>query len=289
MRKYLFLIAISFFINDFSFAQERYTVNGESLELTIEAKGAIDLLWTITNKKYRYFVKKKGEITELLNTKAGKKFQEEYKTALKTLTADKNLDLKNVDLTLSSLRRFINDYNLATDTNYSPIKEGAKLRTQLLIFGGITNNVFVTNPDNVTTPFIGAEIELFTQNKLPNHAVYFNIRHVFEQDDFDYTETQLALGYRYRFINKSKFNIYGNVSFITYSYVDTTIQLGDTVLTERLTDGSIDIPFIFGLGADIKLSSKTFITLTYNEIFALFEENSNNFPIDFAVGIKFIL
>lgn len=289
MKNHTFLTAFILFITVFCSAQERYTVKGESLELTTEAKGSIELLWTITNKQYRYFIKKEDVITELLNIKVDKQYNEEYKTTLKALTSDKQLNIKNINLTLSSLRRFVNDYNLATDANYTPIKEETKLRAQLLVFGGITNNVFVTNPDNVTSPFFGAEIELFTPNKAPNHAAYFNLRYVAEQDDFDYSEIQLALGYRYRFINKSKFNIYGNLSFLTYSYVETTIQLEDSMVTRSLSDGDIDFPFIFGLGADIKLTSKIVITLAYNEIFALFEENSNNFPIDFALGIKFIL
>lgn len=290
MKKHIILIVFAVFSISFLSSQEYYTINGKSLELKTEAKGTIDLLWNIIDRQYRYFVRKNGVITELTNTKGNtKKFKEEYKTVLQQLSSDQNLDVSKVNFTLTSLRRFINKYNLATNTSYSAIRNDTKLKTQLLLFGGITNNVFVVNPGNVVTPFFGAEIELFTENRFSNHAAFFNARHVFEQDNFDYSETQLALGYRYRFINTSKFNVYGNVSFLTYSYVDTTVELEENMFTERLTDGDIDFPFIIGLGADIKLSSKSFITLAYNEIFALFEESSNNFPVDFAIGIKFIL
>ncbi|AXT21148.1 hypothetical protein D7030_09130 [Flavobacteriaceae bacterium AU392] len=290
MKKHIILIVFAVFSISFLSSQEYYTVNGKSLELKTEAKGTIDLLWNIIDRQYRYFVRKNDIITELTNTKGNtKKFKEEYKVVLQQLSSDQNLDISKVNFTLTSLRRFINKYNLATNTSYSAIRNDTKLKTQLLLFGGITNNVFVVNPSNVVTPFFGAEIELFTENRFSNHAAFFNVRHVFEQDDFDYSETQLALGYRYRFINTSKFNIYGNVNFLTYSYVDTTVQLEENMFTERLSDGNIDFPFIIGLGADIKLSSKSFITLAYNEIFALFEESSDNFPIDFAIGIKFAL
>ena len=290
MKKHIILIVFAVFSISFLSSQERYIINGKSLELKTEAKGTIDLLWNIIDRQYRYFVRKDDVITELINTKGStKKFKEEYKTVLQQLSSDQNLDVSEINLTLTSLRRFINKYNLADNANYSAIRNDTKLKTQLLLFGGITNNVFVTNPSNVVTPFFGAEIELFTENRFSNHAVFFNVRHVLEQDNFDYSETQLALGYRYRFINTSRFNIYGNVNFLTYSYVDTTIQLEENMFTERLSDGDIDFPFIIGLGADIKLSSKSFITIAYNEIFALFDESSDNFPVDFAIGIKFVL
>jgi hypothetical protein len=50
-----------------------------------------------------------------------------------------------------------------------------------------------------------------------------------------------------------------------------------------------EVPLAFGVGADIKLSKTSFLSLTYNELFALLLENEGNFSTSFAVGYKFIL
>ncbi|MCB0425796.1 MAG: hypothetical protein KDD16_00545, partial [Mangrovimonas sp.] len=106
-------------------------------------------------------------------------------------------------------------------------------------------------------------------------------------------ETQLAIGYRYRFINKPKFNIYGNLKIVTYSFTNFEVTYEDTdnpgtFITEDKSGSTFEAPFIFGLGADIKLG-KGYITLAYQEIVALFLDMHGNFPIDFAVGYKFNL
>ena len=41
--------------------------------------------------------------------------------------------------------------------------------------------------------------------------------------------------------------------------------------------------------SDIKVTKNGYITLAYNNLFALFLENEGHFPIDFAVGYKFNL
>ena len=81
---------------------------------------------------------------------------------------------------------------------------------------------------------------------------------------------------RFRFVNQSTFNVYANVKFATYTFSNT--------LGEDSSD--FDVPFIFGLGSDIKIGKNGFITLAYNELFAIFIDNGGNFPIDFAVGYK---
>ena len=50
-----------------------------------------------------------------------------------------------------------------------------------------------------------------------------------------------------------------------------------------------EVPLAFGVGADIKLSKTSFLSITYNELFALLLENEGNFSSSFAVGYKFIL
>ena len=65
MKKFLLLILLCFTFQ-FNYSQESYTINGETLELKTEIEGQIDLLWTIINREYRYFVRTdNGAITEL--------------------------------------------------------------------------------------------------------------------------------------------------------------------------------------------------------------------------------
>lgn len=67
---FLFLMNMSF-----GYAQQTYTVKGESLELKTEVEGNLDLLWTIKDCKYRFFVKTKdGTLTELKNNKQSDNF-----------------------------------------------------------------------------------------------------------------------------------------------------------------------------------------------------------------------
>ncbi|MFD2551153.1 hypothetical protein ACFSQP_04930 [Bizionia sediminis] len=275
-----------------SVAQETYKVNNETITLTTAISGNLDLLWTIDEKKYRYFVRTEdGHIQELKNTKNAetKKYQEEYKTLLHNLTADYGVPTNKVKLTLSSLKLFFNTYNATTNLNYD-FEARAKLQSRLGIFGGITNQPLVANPNNAGVPFFGLDFEFFETNKLPKHALFFHIRHALEVQDFKYTATQMAIGYRYRFINKERFNVYGNLKLVTYNF-------GSSTLTSSLPNGStykesfsnIDVPFIMGLGADFKITKNGYITVAYHDIYALFTDNSNNFPMDYAMGFKWNL
>jgi hypothetical protein len=72
----------------------------------------------------------------------------------------------------------------------------------------------------------------------------------------------------------------------TYTFSKETIYITDTT-NEVFKESSFQIPCSFGLGADIKISNGSFITLAYNNLFAIFVNNSNNFPVDFALGLKF--
>ena len=279
MKKILilvFLIAIS----HTSFAQETYTINDETLVLKTEVEGDLDLFWNTIDGAFRYFVRNNdGDIQELKNTKDSESnaFLEEYKTVLNTLTGN-SISADKVNLTLSSLKTFFEAYNVSKNINYQ-VSERVKLQSRISVFGGLTNNPLVINPDNKTTPFFGLEYEILEANKLPMHAGFFSIRHALEHKDFKYSATQLALGYRFRFINKSAFNIYANVKFATYTFSDSPAR----------NISAFDVPFIFGLGSDIKIGENSFITLAYNELFSLFIGDGGNFPIDFAIGYKMSL
>lgn len=46
---------------------------------------------------------------------------------------------------------------------------------------------------------------------------------------------------------------------------------------------------MFGLGADIRIAEGHFITIGYNELFALLIDNQGYFPVDLAIGYRFNL
>lgn len=271
-----------------NYSQQTYNVNGESLELKTEVDGKLDLLWNTIDGKYRYFVKSEdGTITELKNTKNDNNdYQEEYKSTLRNLTNGMPTD--NLKLTLYSLKSYIDSYNASVDSNYTSTSTESSVQFRLGFSGGITNNPFVGNPDNAKTPMIGAELEIFEANSLPRHSGFLQARHAFESDDFKYSTTELALGYRFRFINKETFSIYGQVKLTTINFSDFTF-LDENDMEVDSNETSFDIPFIFGIGSDIKVGNNSYITIIYGELFAAFLDNQGNFSTDIAVGYKFNL
>lgn len=284
----LFCLVLSF---AFSEAQETYTVDGETLELKTEVNGKLDLLWNIIDGKYRYFVKTENEtIIELKNTKKDGKFQQEYKTLLDELT-NESMSTKRLNLTLFSLKEFIDTHNSNSDSNYQTTAVRNKLQFRIGVFGGITNSPFITNPDNLTTPQFGGELEVLDVNQISRHAIFLQAKHVVEHDDLQYSTTELALGYRFRVINKASFSLYGNVKFATVNFSNATVvtNVEDVITTEEISQTAFDVPFIFGVGADIRLTENSYITLAYNELFALLLDNQGNFSQDFAIGYKFNL
>lgn len=161
MKKQFFIIFISFFCFSIS-AQDQYTVDGASYELKTEITGTLDLLWNIINREYRYFVRKNNSITELVNTRGeDRRFQEEYKMTLSTLTKDKNLDTSKLKLTLYDLTEFINTYNALVDPDYEFDSNKAVIEARLTVFGGLTNSPFINNPDNTNQAMFGLELEVF--------------------------------------------------------------------------------------------------------------------------------
>lgn len=290
MKKIIFLLLFFFFCISIS-AQKQYTINGETYELKTEVNGTIDLLWNIINREYRYFVKKNGSIIELVNTKENtKKFNEEYKKILNTLTKGSGLNTNKVKLTLYSLRDFINKYNALQDPNYI-VNKDAKVQSMLLIFGGITNSPFIINTNNTNNLLLGAEIEVFEKTNLPRHSIYFQFQHRFKSDAFNYSQTQFGIGYRFKLIKKKTFSFYTNILVSTYSFNKQTISFLELdVLTEQeISENGFNAPFIFGVGADFRVTNESYITLTYNEIFALFLNNLGNFSTNISLGYKFNL
>lgn len=287
------IICVLCFILGASFlqAQETYTINGETFELKTEVDGKLDLLWNIVDGEYRYFVRTEDNtITELKNTKVERKYQEEYKTLLSELT-NNSLSTKRLNLTLFSLKEFIDTYNISADSNYETNVSRSKFQFRIGVFGGMTNSPFITNPNNEKTPLFGAEFEVVEAERISRHAVFMQLKHVLEQEDIKYSTTELSLGYRFRFINKETFSLYANMKFATLNFSNATVITDNNgvITTQEFNETAFDVPFIFGVGADINVSKNSFITLAYNELFALLIDNKGNFSTDFSIGYKFNL
>lgn len=289
MKKIVFFLALCFFTFN-AVAQQQYTVLGETYNLKSEISGTLELLWNIIDGKYRYFVKKENAIVELTNTKGpDNRFQEEYKVILDGITPDANLPTDKLKLTLYSLRNFIYDYNVSVDPNYTETSKAAGVESRILFFGGLTNSPFIENTDNISNLILGGEIEVFEAQNLPKHALYLNLRYVLSHANFNYTSTRFTIGYRFRFINNNAFSLYANVDLANYSFTKSTITYTnevDQLVTDEVKNDGFDAPFIFGLGADIKISDQSFITLSYNELFALLLDTHDNFSTSFAIGYK---
>jgi hypothetical protein len=290
MKNYILSFALCF-ITFYCASQQTYTVNGNSYELHTEVSGTIDLLWNIMDGNYRYFIKKDDTIVELTNTKDdNNNYKEEYKAILESITPEAAVSASKVKLTLESLRAYIETYNASVDSNYT-ISTKAKLLTRFSVFGGVTNSPFVNNPDNTSNPIIGLEFEFSEAVKFPKHSIYFQGKQVIGSDRFDYSASKIIVGYRFRFINKETFNIYTSLDVAEYVYTRALVTfVGDDFIDERIVkENGFEAPLAFGLGADIKLSDTSFLSITYNELFALLIENDGRFSTSFAIGYKFIL
>lgn len=290
MKRILFLLGVLISFSNVC-AQETYTINNETIMLKTEIEGELDLLWNIVSNQYRYFVRTtSGEILELKNTKDdNNKFQEEYKQVLKELT-NNTIETKKLNLTLVDLRQFLNTYNKSVDSSFVAEKFKKKLQTRVAIFGGITNHPFVNNPENIKNTLVGGELEIFEATTMPRHSGYVQLRNTFESDDFKFRTTEISLGYRFRFIKTKPVNIFGNFTFATLSFTKSNLPNEDNpLLTDDESSTSFDVPLMFGLGADIRIAEGHFITIGYNELFALLIENQGNFPVDLTIGYRFNL
>ena len=290
MKHLILLLSLCF--ASLSIAQQSYTINNETLELNTEVDGTLDLLWNSFDGQFRYFVKDaNNKITELKNTKGtDNKYQNEYQATLTDLTG---MNASKTKFTLFSLKQFINKYNVSQDETYVSTEQKVKFKTRLGVFGGLTNNPFTSNPENESAVFFGTELELVQDKSQPKHAGFVNFRYTSKTDNFDYKAAQLALGYRFRFVNTNGFNIYAQTKFATLTKVDASFVIENpenpgTFVTNEVSNTEFDAPLIFGLGADFKVGNG-YITFIYDSLFAAFIENGDHFSTDFALGYKFNL
>lgn len=273
-------------------AQENFTINGKRITLQTEVDGKLDLLWSLNNRKYRYFVRTdKDSLIELKNTIPNNALQNDYKTVLDSLT-NGAIATQQLKFKLPSLKTVLDQYNSSVDVDYTPMIPPKKLQFRLGGFAGITNSPFITNNDNLTTALFGGELEVLDYKQLSRHAFFLQIKHVRKQEELQYSTTEIALGYRFRMINKRSYSLYANMKFATVNFTNATVTITNSdasIFTEKLNQTTFDIPLIFGIGADIKITENSFITLAYNELFAVFLKNKGNFSQDFAIGYKFNL
>jgi hypothetical protein len=114
------------------------------------------------------------------------------------------------------------------------------------------------------------------------------LRHVLKTNDFEYSTTELALGYRFRVINTQAFNLFAQTKLATLNFVKSTI-LGENDVPIDINGTAYDVPLTFGIGADIRLKKSGFLTIRYNELFAVLLENKGDFSTNITLGYKFNL
>ncbi|HBR54015.1 MAG TPA: hypothetical protein DEA82_07430 [Flavobacteriaceae bacterium] len=274
------------------FAQETYTVDGQSYTLKTEVDGTISLLWNTIDGDYRYFAKKGNAITELKNTKTNGTYQEEFKEALQLITADNPVNTNKVNLTLPSLRTYINTYNKQVDPNFSNERPAIKLGVRLGVFAGVSNAIFTQNPSNSLLPTAGVDLELIDEVKLKRHSVLMRLKQTFGNDDFQYNAFQASLNYRLKFVKTETLDIFLNTKFVSYTYSSRddfpVIQPDGSVVLESSSGGDFTAHGVFGLGADYKVGNG-YLFFNYNDIIGLGLDSNNEFPVDFSLGYKFTL
>ncbi|WP_281763563.1 hypothetical protein [Neptunitalea lumnitzerae] len=277
------------------FAQETHTVNGTSVTMEAEVEGPMSLYVSKENYTYRYFIAKGDTFYELVNTQdASGTYQFEYKAVLKEQTSDVELDvnIERTTLTITSLKKVVLAYNRQKDTSYVYENKHFQLGLNLGIMGGVSNNVFTSNPENVMAPQVIAELEAYNAlNPASGHSAFLHLKQNFTADDFDYTATELSVNYRYKVVNKDAFKLYGQAKIFSFAYKSyTNYYVVDNAVESYEEDGlDVDIPVSFGFGADVKISNSLFLTFQYTDIVAVFYESNGEFPVDLNLGLKFKL
>lgn len=270
-------------------AQEVFIINKDTLALQREVKGPLSLYWTEEDHVYRYFVQKGNRMVELLNTEGN----QQYKEQLAKLTADAEIKTRDVQFVLYSLRHFTNTYNSLVQEDYVFNEATDNIKQRIGLFTGLTNSIYTDNPENTLAPVAGLEYEFYDPNLAPRHSAFLQLRHTFRQSDYDYTATQLSLSYRFKALYLKKMDFHVDVRLASFYYSEESISItndsGEVVAVQEDSGFTFTAPFSFGVGSDIKVTSNSFITLSYNDIFSLVLDSNGNFPIDFTVGYKYSL
>jgi hypothetical protein len=248
--------------------------------------GPLTLLWNTIDGEYRYFAKKGNSITELVNTRVDGEYQEEYKQVLADLTTDGVVAVTDVRLTLSDLREFVNTYNAQKDPGFVAEKTEGEVVLRLGGFAGLMNNIYFVNPDNTSLFQAGVDFEITETSKLRRHSLLVQLRQVFSNSDYDFKSTQFSLNYRFKFVQSQAVDLFVNAKVAAYTYIDRSLpDIDQSEGTIAGSGGEFQSPLAFGLGADIP-AGPGFISVAYNDIFAITLDNNGEFPVDFTVGYK---
>ena len=267
-------------------AQQDYQIDGTTYSLKTEVDGPLTLLWNTIDGEYRYFAKKGNSITELVNTRVDGEYQEEYKQVLADLTTDGVVAVTDVRLTLSDLREFVNTYNAQKDPGFVAEKTEGEVVLRLGGFAGLMNNIYFVNPDNTSLFQAGVDFEITETSKLRRHSLLVQLRQVFSNSDYDFKSTQFSLNYRFKFVQSQAVDLFVNAKVAAYTYIDRSLpDIDQGEGTVAGSGGEFQGPLAFGLGADIPVGPG-FISVAYNDIFAITLDNNGEFPVDFTVGYK---
>lgn len=287
MKKTLFAYLL-FALGHILYAQNSYTINNENLELVLAEEGKLDFLWMATDTGFRYFVRTDDDnIIELKNITSS--LDKSYLVVLQNLTGGRSTE--NVKFTKASLKRFVKHYNRVINLGYPGDVKDENVNFRLALFGGLTNHPLVENLDNSKSfAQLAAELELYGDTDNPRHSGLLQVRNTFASEG-EYKSLEFSLGYRLRVIKKERFNLYVHNRFATYNSFsrDREVIFDDIITTERQKESEFDVPFIFGIGADFKVSENSYISVIYDRFFALNLENNDSFPADIMIGYKFKL
>jgi len=274
------------------YAQQEYTVDGETHLLITEVEGPLTILYEKTGKQYQFYSKKDDDIVALKNTEIDGKNQEEYKEVLKNQTRDASISTENVRLTPRSLAAFAISYNSAVDPEFSVSNKTSEIEFRLGGFAGVDNAIFTVNPENALLPVVGVEFEMLDLRSLKRHALAIQFRQTFESSDYKYNSSQIAVNYRFKFIKSSKFDAFINAKFATVTFSNYEYEAVEEGTNELKTysnsSSGLNAPFLFGLGADYRVGNG-YITLGINDLVGLNVDSNSEFPINLTLGYKFIL
>lgn len=294
MKSILSLFIVFFiFSGEIIQAQQQYSVKGKTYNLKTEVEGSLTLLWNTIDGDYRYFLKKENDIIELKNTRQKGRYLEEFKLILAENTNDASMDTGKVKFNLASLHDFFTDYNQKMDSNFVDEEKNIELHLRLGAFAGVTNSAYTENPTNALQATVGVDFEIIDVVKLKRHALVFRFKQTFESSDYKYTASQLSLNYRFKFVKTSKFDAFVNCKFVSFTHSKREVTyiietFPPQIITENVSGSDFNAPVTFGVGADYKVGNG-YITFNYNDIVGLNVENNGNFPVDFALGYKFVL
>lgn len=288
----LFFFCFLFFTGSHIIAQEIFIVEGDTLQLKREVKGTISLFWAEEGNDFRYFVQKKNTLQELQNREL-EDGTKQFQMQLKKMTSDSEIKVSDVKFVLYSLKHFVNQYNTLVQQDYAYNASTDNIQKRIGFFTGISNNKYTNNPENVIVPIIGVEFEIYDPNLAPRHSAFLHLRQSFEQEGYNYISTQLSVNYRFKLFYFDGFNIHVDAELANLYYSRSEMEIkaenGEIIAVERDRGFSFTAPLSFGIGSDIQVTEKGFITFSYNDIVSLVLDGNGKFPIDFTLGYKYNL